>query len=107
MPFLLLLLLTLVCLQPRWQEPWAWNASPWESVAATWLGVLGMLGLALLIVHRVRRLAHIAGNREHALRRYSSWRLYHFLGMLGMFGLALYGLGWGWALQSLGGWTDN
>jgi STE24 endopeptidase len=101
MPLLLLLLLTLACLPDRW-EPWPWNGSWAWWTLYTWLAVTGVVTLAALLAHRIRRLlAHAPGQRERLLQRYQSWRFYHQVGLFLVYGVVLYVFKWGWAVQSL------
>lgn len=104
MPFLLLLLLTLACLPDKWEQPWGWPATPERSAALTWFGVLLVTAFAGAIASGVcRGLAVDPGGREAVLRRYARWRSYHVFTLLVTYGLSLYVLGWGWAVQQVAG----
>src|SRR5262245_30230442 len=102
MPFLLLLYLTLACLQEDWHS-WPRAFEPAMAAALTWLGVALEAGLAALISRAVRRtLARHPERRDRLLRRYGSWRFYHSIALFVIYGISLYVIGWGWAVQSLG-----
>ena len=98
MPFLLLFLLTLTCLQPEWPAPPDWLGEV-GCVVVTWAGV-GLLWLwAALWTHRCcRRLLQDPGQRNHWMRRFAAGRGNHFFAMLGFFLAALF-LGWGWIIK--------
>jgi Zn-dependent protease with chaperone function len=103
MPYLLLLLLV-GCLQVEWQRPPAW-LSPTLSVSLTWLCTAAVVGFAVLISIVVRRiLTRDPGQREAVLRRYLSWRFYHFIALGLGFGISLYLFGWGWLIQDAFAW---
>lgn len=99
MPFLLLLFLTLVCFPESWPGPF-WDASAAQSAGISWLGMgLGVVAAALLAA-RVRCLvARDDARRDIVLRRYQSWRFLHLIGLFLTYGVALYFLGYGWAVQ--------
>jgi Zn-dependent protease with chaperone function len=102
MPFLLMLLLTLACLPDTWPAPGDWIGSPWLSVALTGGALLVEVALAWLLARRtLRLLAQNNPEREALAQGYSRKRAWHLLGLLGIYGVALYVLGWGWAVQSL------
>jgi Zn-dependent protease with chaperone function len=104
MQFLLLLFLAPACLQDEWSAPWDWFATPICSALLTWIGVAGVAILAQVMARIVcRRLREKSSEREELLRRYGKWRVYHVLILLGVFALALYGFGWGWAVQQMTG----
>ncbi len=63
MPFLLLFLLTLICLQPEWPAPPEWLGAG-GTVIATWLGVTMMWLWAAVLTFRCRR--HLLLNPAHA-----------------------------------------
>lgn len=105
MPFLLLLLLSLVLLADNFPPPW-WGGSPSflliSASVATWMGVFGVVAAAYGLTWWSRRnLYRYPEWRESVLHRYSSWRFYHSLGLFAFYGLALFGLGWGWTVQTL------
>jgi Zn-dependent protease with chaperone function len=123
MPFLLLLFLTAACLPFRWPRPPEWvgsfgqvvsaawgGSSGWESVVGsivlTWCGVGLVVMLAALSSRWVcRQLAYNPDRRDVLRHRHATARLYHFIGQLLIFGLALHVLGWGWVVQ--GGLAEN
>ncbi len=108
MPFLLLLVLTLACWPDNWPKPFwcAWaglELNPLAFGLLTWLGVALVIGQAAVLARRTRRqLISNPGGRESILEDYGNARFYHLLGLLAFYGLALYLLGWGWTVQSLG-----
>jgi Zn-dependent protease with chaperone function len=104
MPFLLLLLLMISCLQVGWQEPPS-ALGFLGSCVLTWLGVALVVFLAALVSGRVRQgLAREPDRREDWLRRYTAWRFYHLLALFTVYGAALYLLGWGWLMQGEFAW---
>src|SRR2546423_1500467 len=99
MPFLLLFLLTLICLQPEWPAPPEWLGSS-GSVIATWGGVaLIRLWGAVLTSHCRRRLLQNPGHRHQWMRRFAAGRGNHFFALVGFFMAALF-LGWGWTIKA-------
>jgi Zn-dependent protease with chaperone function len=102
MPFLMLLFLTLACLPDDWSEPLIGVATPAGSALVTWLGMGAGASAAALIAGRTRRAVTAdPTRRDQVVRRYSTWRLYHLFGLFLLYGLALYVLGWGWAVQQV------
>src|SRR5947209_3357381 len=102
MPFLLLILLTLVCL-PEAKDRSA--PPPWLGIQGcivlTWCGVAAIVGTAAFMGLWTRRqLVQHPQERDQVLHRYVSWRFYHLLGLFVIYGLALFGLGWGWVVSS-------
>jgi Zn-dependent protease with chaperone function len=99
MPFLLLLVLALVCLQREWPEPPEWAGAA-GSVLLTWVAVVAFVGSAGLLSRRLRvRLGGEDVPRPSLLRRYSAWRRYHFFGLLAAYLTLLCLLGWGWTAR--------
>jgi STE24 endopeptidase len=100
MPFLLLLVLTLISLQRVWPEPpWAGTAG---GIALTWAGVALFLGQAWVSAWRVRRrLASDSCTRSTLLRRHTSYRRRHALALIGFYLIAVCALGWGWVVRDL------
>jgi hypothetical protein len=98
MPFLLLFLLTLTCLQPEWPAPPSWLGA-YGCVFATWIGV-GLLWLwAAFLTYRCRRrLLQEPGQRQHWMRRFAAERGKHLFALIGFF-LAVLFLGWGWTVK--------
>jgi Zn-dependent protease with chaperone function len=113
MPFLLLLLLTLVLLPDKWSRPlWLLGenvsdqaAQPRDlivSAALTWLGVALVVAFARYTAARVTHgLALYPGHRERLLRDYGRLRTYHVFILLGAYAVTIYALGWGWTVRSL------
>jgi Zn-dependent protease with chaperone function len=100
MPFLLLLVLTLICLQREWPEP------PWlgltGGIALTWAGVGLFLGVAWVKARRVRgRLSDDLSTRATLLRSHASHRRRHALALIGFYLLAVCILGWGHVVRDL------
>jgi Zn-dependent protease with chaperone function len=103
MPFLLLLFLTLACLEDDWRT-WDCVDSPPLSALLTWGGILAWTTLAALVTQRIRwQLARQPARRDLSLRRYGFWRFYHAIGLFVLYGVCLFLLGWGAAVQSLVG----
>ncbi len=98
MPFLLLFLLTLTCLQPEWPAPPSWVGET-GCVVFTWSGIgVAWLWAAWWTVVCRRRLLRDPGHRNHWLRRFNAGRARHFFALLGFF-LAASFLGWGWTIK--------
>jgi Zn-dependent protease with chaperone function len=106
MPILLLLVLTLACLWQNWLRPLTWlglSASATQSALLSWSAVAVVVAAAALISRRTcRRLRRYAGSADAIHRRYRSWRSYHFIAQLAVYGLVLFVLGWGWTVSQLG-----
>jgi Zn-dependent protease with chaperone function len=105
MPFLLLLLLSVALLGDSWPEP-LW----WAGISSHYSFFLVLTGAAILLVGATafsmaqwtcRALRRFPDRHDRILQRYGSWRSYHSLGIVVVYGMALYGLGWGWAVQTL------
>jgi Zn-dependent protease with chaperone function len=108
MPFLLLLFLMFICLPdgdyPEPLAPMGSAQSPMElrsrSVALTGLAMAVVaLGAAAAAQWTRRQLHRHPAQRDAILRRYAGWRMYHLLGLCLVYGLAVFGLGWGWAVK--------
>ena len=85
MPFLLLFLLTLTCLQPEWPAPPDWLGAN-GCIAVTWAGVLLFWLWAALWTHgNRRRLLDDPMHRGHWMRRFAAGRGNHFFALLGFF----------------------
>jgi Zn-dependent protease with chaperone function len=101
MPFLLLILLVLACLpepEDRSQPP-VW-LGVYGSIGLTWAGVAVVVCTAAGLAQWMRRkLAQDPRQRERLLDRYASWRFYHLLGLVLVYGLALFVLGWGGVVE--------
>src|SRR5262249_42357215 len=58
--------------------------------------------VAAILSHTTRQqLALYPEKRDTLLRRLSTWRFYHLLGLATAFALGLYVLGWGWVIQDV------
>jgi len=97
MPFLLLLLLTLVCLpEPQDRSPPPDWLGTEGCVVLTWLNVLVVAGVAGFLGMRARRtLLRQPALRDEFLHRYPRWRFYHLVGLIAVYGVALFLFGWG------------
>jgi Zn-dependent protease with chaperone function len=106
MPFIILLLLAVVCWPDNWAKPfWAdwWGGNELTFALLTWSGVMLVVASAAWLAGRIRRQLLVEPDGyESLLEYYSGRRFYHFLGLIGFFGFALYLLGWGWTVRSLG-----
>jgi Zn-dependent protease with chaperone function len=106
MPFIIYLLLAVVCSLDNWARPfWAdwWGGNELAFGLMTWSGVILVVALAGHLASRVRRqLLADPSRRESILEIYSARRFYHLLCLFGFFGLALYIFGWGWTVRSFG-----
>jgi Zn-dependent protease with chaperone function len=104
MSFLLMVLLTLVCLFASYPQP-PWVRTPGESALLT-AGVVLLVGLhALYVAQRlIWPLARDPSLRERLLPRYERQRFLHQVFLLVGYGLALTAAGWGWTVQ---GWGER
>jgi Zn-dependent protease with chaperone function len=99
MPFLLLLILTLICLQGQW--PWLDWMDPLAVAVVTFAGVAVFAVAAGLQTRRLcRQLAAEPANRQAVLRRYGKYRRYHGYALLTFYLFALYLVGWGWTVKA-------
>lgn len=101
MPLFLLLILYLACLGGSWPKPAGLDDSPtgvlWASILSWSAMSLGVL-LAALTAQNVRRVVRINPHRrEEVARRYGAFRFCHFFILAGLYLMALYVFGWGWA----------
>lgn len=95
MQFLLLLVLSFICLVPRWPAP-PDGITREESVALSALAVGFVVFLASFTAQYVRQVVrHDPGRREQMLSRYATLRFYHLLLLIGTSFLVLYVCGWG------------
>src|SRR5262245_49284251 len=107
MPFLVLFLLALTCLQPRWPQPDWLTAVDLDTARlslslSTWGGVWLLIGWAAAVVWQFeRRLQADPGRRVLLMRRFNRLRRYQLLVLIAFQVLALYQLGWGWLVQSI------
>src|SRR5262245_47510228 len=100
MPLLLLMCVMLACLPFPWPAP-PFGLSAWGSALATGALVLLFLGASELLARTTAaRLTREPEHRLRTLERYGTWRVLHFFALLGLFGAALYSLGWGWTIQN-------
>jgi STE24 endopeptidase len=98
MPFLLLLVLTLTCLQRDWPPPPDWLGWP-GSLALTW-SVMALFALTAWVAASLLqlRLQRDPGERSLVLARYAVFRRWHFYALItGYFLLVCFG-GWGWCI---------
>jgi Zn-dependent protease with chaperone function len=106
MPFLLLLLLAIACWPDSWPLPfWATDSglSGWWFALLTGLAMVLMVAAAGWLAGQTRRgLLYFPAKREAIFERYSRGRFRHLLSLLIIYGLAVYVLGWGWTVRSLG-----
>jgi len=101
MPFLLLLVLTLVCLQADWPEP-PFDLGLGGSALLTWGGVGVLFVVAELLTRRLCcRLQSETHGRSDVFRNLGSTRRYFVYALLAFYALALYGFGWGWTGKNL------
>jgi Zn-dependent protease with chaperone function len=99
MPFLLLLLLTLICLQGQWPNPLGWQ-SPLPASLLTWACVGLMVAAAGVLARRgAGQLHRHPDQRSSLLRRYAKLRRYHGYSLIAVFLTTLYVVGWGWAVR--------
>ncbi|MBV9125195.1 MAG: M48 family metalloprotease [Planctomycetes bacterium] len=105
MSLALLVLLTLACLPDNWQSL-TWDLLPFDPIRSallTWAGVAFLVAAARwLATWTCRRLHRQPDLGEAVVRRYRTWRFWHFQGLLAFYWAALFVLGWGGAVQSLG-----
>src|SRR5262249_36114336 len=94
---LLLLLLYLACLGDPWPEP-AWDTF-WSSFLTCSAVLIVALAACVVAQRTQRRLRRDPQARETIVRRYSRFRFYHLMALFLVYGLALYLLGWGWAVK--------
>lgn len=101
MPFLLLLVLSLVSLQRDWPKPPDW-AGMGGAITLTWAGVALFLGQAWVSARRVRRqLAADSTTRSTLLRRHAGYRRRHALALIVFYLIAVCAFGWGWVAHRL------
>jgi Zn-dependent protease with chaperone function len=108
LPFLVLLVLTLVCLQERWPEPPEWLGL-WGSGLVTCAGIAGLTWAAFWSGARLRQqLWDQPWQRGATLIACGRQRRYLVLSLLGVYVLLLYFAGWGataTALVNLSSWA--
>src|SRR5262245_17013872 len=107
MPFLLLVVLALTCLQHDWPRPPDWLGAA-GSALLTWATALAAVGAATGITRRLgRRLQSEPGQLPALLRRYRRARRLHLAGLLGGYAAVLLAGGWGWTARALGTLGDG
>lgn len=98
MPFVLLLLAFLLYVQETWSPP-MFDVSPRDAGLLS-LGLMGLFvllaGVLSLAIGHALRIAPY--DRYAILNRFGRWRRRHFFAMVGAYLVALYVLGWGWAV---------
>jgi STE24 endopeptidase len=94
MPFVLLLILALTCLEGTWPQPPAW-LGPFGIAALTWGGAC-LLGLVPVLAGRLPRRGE---QRTSARTGNGGWRRLHFLLLVVFFVVVLFG-GWAWTARS-------
>ncbi len=100
MPFLLLLVLSLACLQREWPRP-PIALTPVRAGLVTWLGTGILIALTGLLAALLRRWVLTDPHaRPQVVRRFSRLRRYALFAHLGWFLTALFACGWGWAVKS-------
>jgi Zn-dependent protease with chaperone function len=101
MPILLLLFLTLACLEEDWRR-WDWLGSPQLSAVLTLSLIAFWVSLARYLSQwTCRSVAARPETRDLIAQRYGRLRFYHTVGLYLVYSGALYGLGWGAFVQSL------
>jgi Zn-dependent protease with chaperone function len=101
MPFLLLLFLTLACLEDDWTT-WDWIGSPTLSALLSWGLIAAWVLLAALVARRTRSQLNLHPERRGEIAGlYGSRRFYHTIGLYLVYCVTLYGLGWGVFVQGL------
>jgi Zn-dependent protease with chaperone function len=118
MPFLLMVLLTLVCLPDLdgdggrfWPEPLF--SAPFGLSPVVWSALLTGLATALVGLNAFWMSRRIAGPlrsdphlRDRLLPRYERWRFFHQFALFGALALALCVFGWGWAVPQFWRWGN-
>jgi Zn-dependent protease with chaperone function len=105
MPFLLLLLLSLTCLQQKWPAPPEGLSAP-RGAVVTWAGtgiLVALTGLLTTLLRR-RTFANPDG-RSRVVRRFRQLRRFALFAHIGWFLVALYVLGWGQTVK--GEWMTH
>jgi Zn-dependent protease with chaperone function len=106
MPFLLLLLLAIACWPDSWPRPfWAegLELSGRSFALLTWSAMVLMVAAAGRLAAQTRRgLLYFPSKRDAIFERYSRGRFHHLLGLLLVYGISVYVLGWGWTVRNLG-----
>src|SRR5262249_9901703 len=109
MPFLLLLLLTLVCLVDPWPEPLVRigpSDQPATAIAGgvllTWLTVFAQMAFAARVARWTSCQLHLfPEDRGKTIKKHALLRHYLVLALVSGYALIVWGWGWGWAIQSV------
>jgi STE24 endopeptidase len=106
--FLLMIVLTLVCLWDWDGSAPSWSPTPKVSMLLT-AGVVFLIALhAFWISRRISRpLARDPSLRERLLGSYDKWRSAHQIGQYVLYGMVLSVLGWGWSVRQLWQWNTG
>jgi Zn-dependent protease with chaperone function len=103
MPFLLLLLLSVILVGDSWPRSQLGEgafSSPALLALYTWSGVALVVMAARFLALRTRREIQMEPDRREAiLQHYASRRLYHLLALFVFYGVSLFVLGWGSVVQ--------
>lgn len=101
MPFVLLLLVALVYIQPRWPAP-PFGFSSLDSALLTWLIVVGSLLINWFMVHGTCNKMQLQPERcSVLLRRHFRYRRWQLFASILIFIGCLYLGGWGWTSKTL------
>ena len=93
MPFLLLLMLMLVCMPVSWQPPPEWLGTRGAALF-TWGGAAGVVLAAAVLARWTRRtITRTPYRRDVALHRHLSGRFFHLIGQFVLFALDLFVIG--------------
>lgn len=99
MPFVLLLMLSLICLQGRWPAPPEGLAAP-RSAIVTWAGTGILVALTGLLTTWLRHVALTESHRRAlVVRRFRQLRRLGPFAHIGWFLVALFFLGWGYTVR--------
>jgi Zn-dependent protease with chaperone function len=112
MPLPLLLVLVLACLPQEYSEPLlskiGFGNDPFACAVWTWGGIGLIILAAAWIARRTSRgIYYHPDQREAVLHYYSKRRFYHLIGLFLVYGVALFILGWGWAVEQLWNFPGN
>ncbi|MBI2804644.1 MAG: M48 family metalloprotease [Planctomycetes bacterium] len=103
MPFIYLLLFSLICLQPSWPKPFSWPDSAGCAILVGTLVVTSWLSAGLIARTLAWQMRQHPERRGAILRSYVRWRRRHFIALIAGYLIALYLLGWGKVLAD--GWV--
>lgn len=100
MPFVLLLLLGLICLQERWPES-LFGLQPWQSATFTFAGLVCFwLAASMRTAWYCRQVVRDPLARRALVHRFHLRQRSYFLALAAYYLLALYVLGWGWTVKT-------